>query len=366
MFDDADSGVPTAPDFVQQDVFLGGLQAELRRTERSGRPFILMLAEGLDRAFTEPGANAKLLLALTTHTRATDIRGWYRDKSVLGIAFTEADAKQVQSVVGSIEARMREEFAEHLTVTQLTEVRLKFLVYPDGRTVKGEPSEIEQIMEPDVPRKHARRGVAMACKRILDIAGSLAALIVASPVFLGIAVLVKFSSHGPILFRQKRVGENGREFTFLKFRSMYAANNSAIHEEYVKKLIEGKQTTGPNGEKVFKIVNDPRITPVGRVLRRTSLDEIPQFINVLKGDMSLVGPRPPIPYEVAHYETWHRQRLSAKPGITGLWQVQGRSRTTFDEMVRLDVQYVRSWTVWMDLRILFMTPRAVLTGNGAH
>lgn len=366
LFNGSASRVPKVPDFDSQDVFLGTLQAEVRRTERTGRPCVLMLAEAVDRACTEPGSADALLLALTRGTRATDVRGWYRDGSVLGIVFTEADAKEVHSAVAVIEARMRAVLAETLTLTQLAAVSLKFLVFPDGRTVKGSASEIEEVLQRESTGHQSGRGAAMACKRIMDIAGSLGALILAAPVFVVIALMVRFSSKGPILFRQSRVGENGGEFTFLKFRSMYAANNPAIHQEYVKNLIKGKETAGPAGEKVYKIVNDPRITPVGRVLRRTSLDEIPQFINVLKGDMSLVGPRPPIPYELEHYQPWHRQRLTAKPGITGLWQVQGRSRTTFDEMVRLDVQYVRSWTVWMDLRILFQTPKAVLTGNGAH
>jgi lipopolysaccharide/colanic/teichoic acid biosynthesis glycosyltransferase len=118
---------------------------------------------------------------------------------------------------------------------------------------------------------------------------------------------------------------------------------------------------------VFKLTNDPRITPIGRLLRRTSLDELPQFLNVLKGQMSLVGPRPPIPYEVDCYEAWHKRRLlTVKPGITGLWQVKGRSRTTFDEMVRLDLQYARTWSLWLDLKIILKTPGAMVSGDGAH
>jgi len=176
------------------------------------------------------------------------------------------------------------------------------------------------------------------------------------------------TSRGPILFRQQRIGEHGTAFTFLKFRSMYVNNDASKHKEYVRQLIAGEAAKHTNGagEGIFKLTNDPRITPVGNFLRRTSLDELPQFINVLRGDMSLVGPRPPVPYEVEAYATWHRRRLlEAKPGITGLWQVEGRSRVGFDDMVRLDLRYARNCSPWLDLKILVQTPKAVIAGNGA-
>jgi lipopolysaccharide/colanic/teichoic acid biosynthesis glycosyltransferase len=188
-------------------------------------------------------------------------------------------------------------------------------------------------------------------------------------VFFVIAAAIKLTSRGPILFRQQRIGEYGVPFTFLKFRSMYADNDSSQHEEYIRQLIAGqasKQPTNGTGEGVFKLTNDPRIAPGGSFLRRTSLDELPQLLNVLRGDMSLVGPRPPVPYEVEAYATWHRRRLlEAKPGITGLWQVQGRSRVGFDDMVRLDLRYARNCSPWLDLKILLQTPKAVIAGNGA-
>src|SRR5262249_14319204 len=175
---------------------------------------------------------------------------------------------------------------------------------------------------------------------------------------------VKASSKGPVFFRQRRIGQHGRPFVFYKFRSMYVGNDASVHKEYVKKLIAGKaERNGSNGDGhgVFKLTSDSRITKIGAFLRRTSLDELPQFYNVLKGEMSLVGPRPPVPYEVENYDLWHRRRLlEAKPGITGLWQVSGRSRVTFDEMVRLDLRYARSWSPWMDIKILVRTPLAVV------
>jgi lipopolysaccharide/colanic/teichoic acid biosynthesis glycosyltransferase len=150
---------------------------------------------------------------------------------------------------------------------------------------------------------------------------------------------------------------------------MYVNNDSRIHEEYVKQFIvgaSGTEQTSANQQKLYKLAADPRITPLGRILRNTSLDELPQFLNVLRGEMSLVGPRPPVVYEFRRYDLWHKQRLLAvKPGITGLWQVDGRSRVKFDEMVRLDIRYARSWSLWLDIKILLQTPRAVLSGNGA-
>ena len=150
---------------------------------------------------------------------------------------------------------------------------------------------------------------------------------------------------------------------------MYTNNDDLVHKQYVQGLIAGKAEKHPSndGEVVYKLTEDSRITRVGDFLRKTSLDEFPQFLNVLRGEMSLVGPRPPIPYEVEAYKTWHRRRLlEAKPGMTGLWQVSGRSQVKFDDMVRLDIQYSRSWTLWVDIKILLRTPRAVLLGEGAH
>jgi lipopolysaccharide/colanic/teichoic acid biosynthesis glycosyltransferase len=192
-------------------------------------------------------------------------------------------------------------------------------------------------------------------------------LLVLAPVFAAIAASVKLTSRGPVFFRQQRIGEAGRPFTMLKFRTMQVNADPAIHQQYVTAFIKSSPEGAPAESGVFKIVNDPRVTAIGHFLRRASLDELPQFWNVLKGEMSLVGPRPPLPYEVATYKRWHRRRvLEARPGVTGLWQVTGRSRTTFEEMVRLDLRYARNHNVLTDLKILLATPRAVVTGKGAH
>jgi lipopolysaccharide/colanic/teichoic acid biosynthesis glycosyltransferase len=186
-------------------------------------------------------------------------------------------------------------------------------------------------------------------------------------VFLVIAALVRLTSRGPVFFRQVRVGEHAKTFKMLKFRTMYTGVDAALHQEFVTRFITASDSCNEPGKDArFKIAHDPRITPVGQFLRKTSLDELPQFWNVVRGDMSLVGPRPPLSYEVEVYQSWHRRRvLDAKPGITGLWQVEGRSRTTFDEMVRLDLRQAKKRSLWADIKILLATPKAVVNGKGA-
>lgn len=206
-----------------------------------------------------------------------------------------------------------------------------------------------------------------ASKRALDILGSAAALLLLSPVIAVLSLMVKMSSPGPVFLTQTRVGRSGVAFGFLKFRSMYVDCDSSCHERYVHALINGdaKPTaTDPKGNGVFHIVDDPRITPVGRFMRRYSLDEIPQLWNVLRGDMSLVGPRPPLPYEAAEYDTWQRQRLEVQSGITGVWQVVGRNRVSFDEMTFQDLMYGMNTCLWVDLRLCLMTIPAALLGSG--
>jgi lipopolysaccharide/colanic/teichoic acid biosynthesis glycosyltransferase len=185
-------------------------------------------------------------------------------------------------------------------------------------------------------------------------------------VFAIVAAFVKFTSPGPVFFPQERIGEGGKPFRMIKFRSMCQGNDPAIHEAYVKWFIESSGQHERKDDEVFKLTKDPRVTRVGHFIRRTSLDELPQFWNVLRGEMSLVGPRPPLPFEVENYQPWHRRRvLEAKPGITGLWQVHGRSRTTFDEMVRMDLRYAKAPSLWTDIKILAATPKAVISGKGA-
>lgn len=194
-------------------------------------------------------------------------------------------------------------------------------------------------------------------KRPVDVIGSLFGLVLLSPLFLIIAVLIKLDSRGPVLFRQVRIGKDGRPFWFFKFRSM--VENA---EEMKQKLMHLNELEGP----VFKISEDPRITPIGGFLRRTSLDELPQLLNVLAGQMSLVGPRPPLPCEVEKYEGWQRDKLSVTPGITCLWQISGRNHIGFTEWMRLDIEYIRRQSLGLDLKILVRTLPAVLSRKGAY
>ncbi|MCA1613506.1 MAG: sugar transferase [Acidobacteria bacterium] len=209
---------------------------------------------------------------------------------------------------------------------------------------------------------------ARVAKRGFDILAAALALVALSPFWLVIALLIRLDSRGPVFYRQERVGMDGRIFLFLKFRTMRAGADDAAHREYQRKLIAGASDTNLGDERrpVYKLHDDPRVTRVGRVLRRLSLDELPQLLNVLRGDMSVVGPRPPIPYEVEAYELWHRKRLDMKPGLTGLWQVSGRNRLSFDEMVRLDLFYIENWSFLLDLKIILRTLPVILRGDDAY
>ena len=213
-----------------------------------------------------------------------------------------------------------------------------------------------------------QRGWKLKGKRCFDITLASMGGIALLPVLALVAATIKLTSPGPILYKQKRVGRNGREFTLYKFRSMFANNDDRAHRKYMEALIRGGEPAGfeQDGQKVYKLVNDPRVTPVGRLLRATSLDEFPQLLNVIRGDMSLVGPRPCLAYEWELYEDWQRSRLDVLPGITGLWQVSGRSRVPFEEMVLLDLHYIANWSLSLDLALLLRTVPVVLSGSGGH
>jgi len=200
-------------------------------------------------------------------------------------------------------------------------------------------------------------------KRAMDIIVSVLVMILGAPLFGLIALAVKVTSPGPVLFRQLRLGKDGQPFEFYKFRSMRHGNDDAIHRDFAENFINGSDSTG---DTVFKMVDDPRVTRIGHFLRRSSLDELPQFLNVLRGEMSLVGPRPPISYELEHYQDWHKDRLKVKPGLTGLWQVSGRSQVGFDEMVMLDLHYISRWSLLLDLKLIARTIPVMLRGDGAY
>jgi len=209
---------------------------------------------------------------------------------------------------------------------------------------------------------------ARIVKRSSDLIIALVALTLLSPLWLLIALLIKLDSRGSILYKQERVGMDGRIFLFFKFRTMHADMDDSHHREYQRAYISGRPDSnlGDDNRPVFKLRSDERITRVGRILRKTSLDELPQLFNVLRGDMSIVGPRPPIPYEVENYQLWHRKRLDMKPGITGLWQVSGRNRLPFDEMVRMDLYYIENWSLLLDLKIIVQTLPVMWRGEDAY
>ena len=204
-------------------------------------------------------------------------------------------------------------------------------------------------------------------KRVIDVVFAAFVIVFGFPFYMMIAALIKLNSSGPVLFVQERVGHGGKKFKFYKFRTMTVDNNDEAHRNFTENFIKGRVMDNGSSQgdrEVFKIAEDPRVTSVGKFLRKTSLDELPQFINVLRGEMSLVGPRPPIDYEINHYQEWHKKRLLAKPGLTGLWQVSGRSSVPFDEMVMLDLYYYENWSLLLDLKIILRTVSVMLIGSG--
>lgn len=339
---------------------------ERRRTERSGDPFVLALIdlrELQDRV--HPQKIEAVCAAVHSGIRDTDLAGWYERNSVIGILYTalcEGDRDHVRS---ALHEKVDQTLGEVLCSEEIKQVVVSLHFFPEDHGRKLSVFESDKKLYPDIIGEAEGKGMSAGLKRILDIAGSVFILLLFIPFFLIIPVLIKLASKGPVLFKQKRIGKFGKEFAFLKFRTMYVNNDPTIHQQYVRQLIA--QGGKKSGAGVFKITNDPRVTPIGRFLRKTSLDELPQFLNVLKGDMSIVGPRPPIPYEFAAYRFWHRRRVvEVRPGITGLWQVTGRSKTSFDDMVRLDLQYIKKQSFWLDLKIIFRTPGVLISGDGAY
>lgn len=266
--------------------------------------------------------------------------------------------------------------AEQVNADQLFEVMMRcgrgggveFRIAPSLFNCLPTKTEIDQIGALPMIRlfREPLSKAARLLKRTSDILISLIALVVLAPIWSLIALLIKLDSKGPVFYVQERVGMDGRVFLVYKFRTMRIGSDDEIHKEYQKKFIAGRAeaNVGDDDKPAYKLRNDPRITRVGRVLRRLSLDEVPQLMNVLRGDMSIVGPRPPIPYEVEAYELWHRKRLDMKPGLTGLWQVSGRNRLPFEEMVKLDLFYIENWSMLLDVKIILRTLLVVFRGDG--
>jgi exopolysaccharide biosynthesis polyprenyl glycosylphosphotransferase len=348
---------------ADESLFKRLLILERRRAERTGTRFALMLVDMEELGSRlKPDVMEGIANAIGSTMRETDVTGWYRNSAVLGVILTTLNGAGRQTLESVVIERTRATLSRHAAAAGAEHIWISCHIFPDDEGAgRLRPSEQKFSAGANNEGTDARR---TNLKRVVDVSGSVIALLLLSPVFLSIAALIKATSKGPVFFKQQRIGLEGSVFTFLKFRSMHVNNDPTIHQEYVRKLISQELT---ESDGTYKIKNDPRVTRIGRFLRKSSLDELPQFFNVLKGEMSLVGPRPPIPYEFENYALWHRRRiLEARPGLTGIWQVSGRSRTTFDEMVRMDLRYIREQSLWLDVKILFKTPLAVFRGDGAY
>lgn len=356
-----DAGTESESTPEKQNLFINQLRLEKLRAQRSGSPLSIALyrVQHEDEYFSGPHV-LQLLDSLNRASRETDIIGHLGDETI-AVLCPDTDAEGLKAFVIKINA---------MTGGAWTPVDVA--TYPDelfdGLTALHQRTlEMRDLITEEL---HNRPGSGYKLKRCIDVFGALCALAIFSPVMLIVAVAIAATSPGPIFFRQLRLGKGGIQFWCYKFRSMVTNVDDNIHREFVAALIKGNspqdQDSSSNAP-VYKIQADPRITWIGNIIRKTSIDELPQLFNVLKGDMSLVGPRPPIPYEAENYKAWHLRRvLSAKPGITGLWQVEGRSRVTFDEMVRMDLRYIRDCSLGLDLKILLKTIKVVLRCEGAQ
>ncbi|MGH9681766.1 MAG: sugar transferase [Candidatus Acidiferrales bacterium] len=378
--DSAKQAVPVFPQGIEitpsrdesalaESAFHTLLTHERRRAERSRKPFVLMLLD----ASLEDGDEADILkqaveIILATK-RETDLVGWYKSGLILGVIFTEVNVSGELPITETLRTKVENALIKHLGREAAAKISISLHLFPESWDKNHDGWTADSKLYPDLKRNGSRKRLPLVIKRVMDVAGSALLLFVLSPLLAAIAAMIKLTSKGPVIYEQERLGQFGARFQCKKFRTMYTNNDPKIHQEYVQQFIAGKDGLDKSDQSekpVYKLKNDPRVTSVGRFLRKASLDELPQFWNVLRGDMSLVGPRPPVPYEFEVYDIWHRRRvLEVKPGVTGLWQVSGRNRMVFDDMVRLDLRYTQSWSLWLDLKILFATPRAVFHGDGA-
>ncbi len=328
------------------DIFHLFLERERTRSDRNGHKLSLVLFEMREDV---KGKVINLLIkALKSRARSIDRFGWYNAKNIgviLPNTFYEGGVRFAHNIcemifsnkvpppcfkVYSYPQKWLQETNDFNKVKQ-------FGIIPENKTnLEG----VNNIFVKETP----------FWKRVLDILGSLTALIIFSPLFIFIPLIIKIVSPGPVFFRQDRVGQGGRNFSFLKLRTMKINNDSTSHKKYLNDLIKSDKPM-----KKLDKDKDPRIIPFGRFIRKACIDELPQLINVLRGEMSLVGPRPCLPYEVKEYQKWHKYRFDIKPGMTGLWQVSGKNNLTFKEMIRLDIMYAKKMSLWLDLRILIQT-----------
>jgi lipopolysaccharide/colanic/teichoic acid biosynthesis glycosyltransferase len=348
----------SANEVLARQVFLGKLEREKRRADRSKSPLSIVRYQ-LQVDDQVRGTAERLVDVLRASCRETDTLGEF-DVGAVGVLLPGTGEDGARVFVRKLAER-----------TSDLRVSVSVTTYPDdafGNIAKGQgiPDEAAAFVDDGaVPT----RTVEDAIKRLLDVLLSVSLLFALAPLMIGTAIAVAATSRGPVIFRQPRLGKGGVPFDFYKFRSMHQSNDDSIHRAFVANLIQGKHADinqQSSADPLFKIKHDPRVTSVGRFIRSTSIDELPQLFNVLKGDMSLVGPRPPLSYEAAQYQSWHLRRiLEVRPGITGLWQVEGRSRVSFDEMVRMDLRYIKQRSLALDFKLLVRTVSVVLARQGA-
>jgi lipopolysaccharide/colanic/teichoic acid biosynthesis glycosyltransferase len=338
--------------------FLAQLRRERRRSDRSKAPLSLAILRS-EGAAGDGEVLQSVIAELSSTVRETDLVG-HLGGSEVGVILPETDDAGARAFAAKVARRLGPEGVSVDSATYPSDLFERLIA-------EGAPSPAASTVL--LGQEVGPLG-QYGLKRVLDVIGAIVALLLFSPLMVAAAIAVKLSSPGPVIFRQIRLGRGGVPFTFYKFRSMVCNNDDRVHREYVASFINGDHANanqGGDSKPLYKMKNDPRVTKVGRFIRKTSIDELPQLFNVLNGDLSLVGPRPPLPYEAVKYQSWHLRRvLDVKPGITGLWQVEGRSKTTFDEMVRLDLRYVRECSLALDLRILIKTIAVVLKDDGAR
>ncbi len=344
-----------------EEGFAGVLMRERARADRNGNGFSIV-SFALDDQEVQSEAVRRFLGLLVERMRETDEIGWLGRQHV-GVLLFNTPMPGAHDFVRRLKGDGR-----------LPGIPAKVMVstypadwHPADPLKKAGPGNVAQRSKPDgasaahhfqefLPK--SRRPMPL-WKRGLDIAGSAVGLLVLSPVFLILAVFIKSVSPGPVFFKQRRIGYGGKPFVFWKFRTMKVDVDTTAHRELLADLIKSRATG--QEKPMNKLDNDPQIIPFGKFLRKSCVDELPQLINVLRGEMSLIGPRPSIPYEVENFQCWHKGRFNAVPGMTGLWQVSGKNRLTFREMIRLDIRYRQRQTMWLDVKILLLTPLAIFS-----
>ncbi len=343
--------------------FLHILARERARAERSAHRFSLVVFE-TGTGEKSNNAQSHLLGELSSRMRATDEAGWLRQNRV-GAILHNANTHNALTFANDIHASLNADG-----------IQLPFKVYSYPPEEKGNDSDRDTSENPG-PKSNAGQRISHESpeeelhqlyakktpigKRCLDLFGSILGLVLLAPLFILLWAVIKTVSPGPAFYKQTRIGLGGRQFTLLKFRTMEVNADTTRHRKYLASLIQGEKTQRSCAQAMAKLddIDCSHIIPFGKLIRKTYLDELPQLINVVLGDMSLIGPRPPIPYEVAEYQLWHTDRLDTTPGMTGLWQVSGKNQLSFEQMVRLDIRYIRQQSCWLDLKILLMTPVAI-------